>query len=146
MEEGVLSLADGRNLAYTMWGAPSAHAIFYCHGFPTNRRELDLLQPRLEQLGVGARVVALNRPGYGASTFQANRSILDWPGDVAQAADQFGIGHFSVLGVSGGSPYAFACAHQLGDRVAKVGIVAGIGPMEANGMKQAAAITGPSPR
>jgi pimeloyl-ACP methyl ester carboxylesterase len=144
VDEGLLNLDDGRNLAYSVWGAPGAPAVLYCHGFPTNRRELDLLQPKLEQHAINARIVALNRPGYGASTFQVNRAILDWPNDVAQAADQFGIGRFSILGVSGGSPYALAWAWALPVRVVKVGIVAGVGPIEATGMKEAAAIAGPS--
>ena len=144
IDEGLLNLADGRNLAYSVWGAPGAPAVLYCHGFPTNRRELDLLQPKLDQHTVNARVVALNRPGYGASTFQVNRAILDWPSDVAEAADQLGIGRFAVLGVSGGSPYALACAWAMADRVVKVGIVAGVGPIEATGMEGAAAIAGPS--
>lgn len=144
IDEGLLNLDDGRNLAFSVWGAPGAPAVLYCHGFPTNRRELELLQPKLEQHAVNARLVALNRPGYGASTFQVDRAILDWPSDVAQAADQLGIGRFSVLGVSGGSPYALACAWAMPDRVVEVGIVAGVGPMEATGMKEAAAIEGPS--
>lgn len=144
MDEGQLSLADGRELAYSAWGAPDAPAVFYCHGFPTNRHELDLIQPIMERHAVRARMVALNRPGYGASTFQPNRSILGWPRDVAEAADQLGIGRFAVLGVSGGAPYALACAHALGDRIAKVGLVAGVGPIEATGMEEAAAIAGPS--
>lgn len=144
MDDGLLSLADGRKLAYNVWGRPDAPAVFYCHGFPTNRQELTLLQPKLEEYAVDARVIALNRPGYGASTFQSNRSILDWPRDVAEAADQLGIGRFAVLGVSGGSPYALACAYAMADRVVKAGVVAGVGPMEATGMEKASAIAGPS--
>ena len=144
MDEGVLDLPDGRKLAYTEWGPPDAPAVLYCHGFPTNRRELELIGPVLERCGVEARVVALNRPGYGLSTFQRARTFLDWPQDVADAADRLGIGGFAVLGVSGGCPYALACGHTLPDRVTRIGIVVGVAPIEATGMENAASIAGPS--
>jgi pimeloyl-ACP methyl ester carboxylesterase len=140
----VLDLADGRRLGYAEWGSLDAPPILYCHGFPSNRRELDLIQPVLERRQVDALVVALNRPGYGPSTFQPNRRFLDWPRDVAEAADKLGIGDFAVLGVSGGCPYALACGYVLGDRVTGIGIVVGMGPLDAVGMEQATGISGPS--
>ena len=66
------------------------------------------------------------------------------PRYVAEAADKLGIGRFAVLGVSGGCPYALACGYVLGDRVTRIGIVVGMGPIDATGMKQATAISGPS--
>jgi len=142
MADGLLHLGDGRRIGYSEWGPVGAPPILYCHGFPSNRRELNLVQPVLERRQVNARLVALNRPGYGRSTFQADRAILDWPRDAAEAADILGIGRFAVLGVSGGAPYALACGYALGDRVTRIGIAVGIGPMDATGMKQATAISG----
>jgi pimeloyl-ACP methyl ester carboxylesterase len=144
MIEGILDLADGRKLAYFEWGPSDAPPVVYCHGFPTNRRELEVIQPALERNAVPSRVVVLNRPGYGLSTVQRKRTILDWPSDVVEAADQLGIGRFAVLGVSGGSPYALACGYALGDRVTRLGIVVGMAPLEAPGMETASAISGPS--
>jgi len=142
--EGTVDLADGRRLAYAQGGETDAPAVLYCHGFPTNRRELALLQPALERSAVRARVLAFNRPGYGASTFQAARSFLAWPRDVAEAADRLGIASFAVLGVSGGCPYALACGYALGDRVTRIGIVAGVAPTEATGMSRATVLAQPS--
>jgi pimeloyl-ACP methyl ester carboxylesterase len=142
--DGVVDLADGRRLGYAEWGPADAPPLLYCHGFPGNRLELDLIQPVLERRQVDARVVVLDRPGYGLSTFQPNRGFLDWPSDVGEAADRLGIGRFAALGVSGGCPYALACGHLLGDRVARIGIVVGMGPLEAEGMEQATGISGPS--
>jgi len=145
MIEGRLQLADGRSIAYAEWGRPTAPPVMYCHGFPSNRCELDLIQPALDRCGVDARLIALNRPGYGSSALQPHRTLLDWPVDVAEAADQLGIDHFAVLGVSGGGPYALACGYALPDRVTSIGIVAGIAPVAAPGMDEASAISGPSP-
>ncbi|MGA9596777.1 MAG: alpha/beta hydrolase [Acidimicrobiia bacterium] len=145
MLEGRLQLTDGRSISYSECGRPAASAVMYCHGFPGNRRELELIERTLDRCGVDARLIALNRPGYGSSTFQPHRTILDWPADVSEAADQLGIDRFAVLGVSGGGPYALACGYGLPDRVTSIGIVAGIAPIEAPGMDQASSISGPSP-
>jgi pimeloyl-ACP methyl ester carboxylesterase len=103
--------------------------MFYFHGFPSCRAEAQMAGPAAERLGV--RVIALDRPGVGGSDFQRGRQIGDWPDDVADAADQLGIDRFSVLGESGGGPYAAACARKLPHRVTKAGIVSGWGPADA---------------
>lgn len=76
------------------------------------------------------------------STFQPGRTFLDWPDDVEAAADRLGLDRFAVLGASGGSPYAVACAVRLQDRVTRVGIVVGAGPIEAPGMRESPSIAG----
>lgn len=143
MIEGSLDLADGRKIGYAQWGPTDAPPIFYCHGFPGSYLEVQLIRPVLERHGLRARVVALDRPGYGSSTFASRRTFLDWPRDVAEAADQLGIEQFAVLGVSGGGPYALACGLALGDRVTRAGVVVGLAPTEAPGM-ETAAISGTS--
>jgi pimeloyl-ACP methyl ester carboxylesterase len=142
--DGVLNLADGRELGYATYGPEDAPPVVYCHGFPANRLEFRLIQSVLERRGVGSRVVVLDRPGYGKSSFQPKRALLDWPKDVEAAADQLGLGTFSVVGVSGGGPYALACGYSLPDRVDRVGVAVGIAPREATGMEKAASIDGPS--
>lgn len=144
MNEGVLDLPDGRKLGYALYGPADAPPVFYCHGFPSNRLEFQLIQPVLEGRGVAAQVVVFDRPGYGKSSFQPKRTFLDWPGDVAAAADLLGLDRFSVVGVSGGGPYALACGYSLPDRVSRVGVVVGVAPREATGMDKAASIDGPS--
>lgn len=146
MADGELELAGGRRMAYAEWGGPDGPAVIYCHGSPGNRRELDVAGPALERLAAPARLVALNRPGYGPSTFVSGHRFTDWPSDVAVAADRLGIDRFAVVGASGGSPYALACAAALGDRVTRVGIVVGVAPLAADGMDRSALMTGPSSR
>lgn len=142
MIEGSLKLEDGRDIGWAEWGLPDAPVVVYCHGFPGCRREMALAEPIIAHHRLRARVVALDRPGYGLSTFQPGRRFLDWPADVAEAADRLGIGHFGVLGASGGAPYALACALLLGDRVTRVGIAVGSGPIEAPGMRESPAMAG----
>lgn len=142
--ESTLRLGDGRVVGVAEFGDRDAPALVYCHGFPTNRQELRLLQPVLERNGVEVRVVAVNRPGYGPSSFVAHRGFTDWPRDVVDVADLLGIGDFAVLGVSGGAPFALACGQALGSRVRRVGIIVGVAPREAPGMSGASAIAQPS--
>lgn len=140
--EGVLDLADGRRLAYSEWGSRDDPAVVYCHGYPGSRREIRLSEPVIGRRGVKARVIAMNRPGYGPSTFKSGFGFLDWPRDVEEAADHLGIGRFGVIGASGGCPFALACGYSLGDRVARISIVVGAAPPEATGMLDGLGIAG----
>lgn len=80
---------------------------------------------------LGARLVAVDRPGYGLSDFKAERQLAHWPDDVEALADFLGLGRFSVIGVSGGGPYAAACAYRLADRLVGCGVVCGLAPLDA---------------
>lgn len=78
----------------------------------------------------GIRLIAPDRPGYGLSDFQPGRRISDWPRDAAELADALALDRFGVLGISGGGPYAVACAAALPDRVTVAGIVCGLGRLD----------------
>lgn len=90
---------------------------------------LDLVGLEDEYRRAGARVLAIDRPGYGLSTARRSRSwtARDWPADVAAVGDRLGIERFAVIGYSGGGMYAAACAHALPERVSAVAIVSGLG-------------------
>ncbi len=100
----------------------------YCHGFPASRLEAGLTGTVARELRL--RVVAPDRPGYGASDHQTNRGLTDWPRHIAALADALMLDRFSVLGVSGGGPYALACAALLVKRVIRTTVVCGLGPMD----------------
>jgi pimeloyl-ACP methyl ester carboxylesterase len=76
------------------------------------------------------RLIAPDRPGYGLSTFQRGRRLLDWPDDLAQLADALCIDRFAVVGLSGGGPHTLACALKLVDRLTGVGLVASTAPFD----------------
>lgn len=124
-----LTLSDGRRIGVAEFGASAGPPVMYCHGFPASR--LDARLAHDAALEVGARVIALDRPGYGLSDFHPDRRIGDWARDVAAAADALGLGRFAMLGVSGGAPYGLACAARLSGRVTALGIVSGLGAMSA---------------
>jgi pimeloyl-ACP methyl ester carboxylesterase len=122
-----IRLADGRCLGYAEYGDPEGKPLFYCHGFPASRFEAALLDPAARTARV--RVIAADRPGCGLSDFLPDRRIGDWPGDVVELADALGIDRFAIVGVSGGGPYALACARKIPQRLTAAGVVCGLGPV-----------------
>lgn len=78
----------------------------------------------------GVRLIAADRPGIGGSDLQPDRRLLDWPADVVHLANHLGLARFTVVGVSGGGPYAAACAYSIAERLDAVGIVSGVAPLE----------------
>ncbi len=119
-------LSSGRVLSFREFGPRSGRPVFHFHGIAGCGLDAALYGDAPETAKV--RLICPDRPGLGESDFQSGRRILDWPNDVAELADHLGLNSFSVLGVSGGTPYALVCAHQLPHRVESCGIVSGAGP------------------
>jgi pimeloyl-ACP methyl ester carboxylesterase len=129
-----ITLPDGRLLAYADIGDPVAHPVFYFHGFPGSRIEAQFSRDIVRE--VGARVISVERPGYGQSCFAPERKITDWSGDVVALADALGIERFSILGVSTGGVYALACATQIPERLLSVGIACTPAPADAHAIRR----------
>ena len=129
-EAGAVTLADGRVLGFAEYGAATGEPLLWFHGLPGSRIEISDWGPLLQRLNV--RLFGVDRPGYGLSTFQPNRKLLDWPGDVQQLAHYLGLKQFHVMGGSGGGPYAIACAKALPkESLRGAGVIAGAGPRES---------------
>jgi pimeloyl-ACP methyl ester carboxylesterase len=117
---------NGRKLAYLDVGPRNGTPLFYFHGVPSASAEWrvwgneDLLNK------VGVRLIAVDRPGVGASSFQPKRKLIDWPAEVTVLADSLGFERFSVLGYSGGGPYAAVCAALLPKRLGAAGMVSSL--------------------
>jgi len=105
-----ISIIDGRGLAYADYGDPRGMLVFFFHGIPGSCffRPQDGKTTHLQ-----VRLICTDRPGYGASTFQPGRRILDWPGDITQLAHPLGIEKISAAGHSDGGPYVAACAYAF---------------------------------
>jgi pimeloyl-ACP methyl ester carboxylesterase len=125
-----LKLPDSRLLGYAQYGDPNVNPLFFFHGLPSSRLECAEFDPIAKKHNI--HLIGVDRPGMGLSTFQPNRKILDWPDNVTRLADHLELNSFRVIGSSGGSPYALACAYALPpDRLHGVGILAGVGPWQA---------------
>ncbi len=128
---GTIRLADGRTLGFRQWGDPHGAPVLEFRGLPSSSLG-DAIDPRfLAERHL--RRITVDRPGTGLSDFQPGRVLLDWPADVAQLADALGLGQFSVLGTSGGGPFAAACACRLPGRVARLALVSALAPLDRPG-------------
>lgn len=130
----MFKLANGRTLSYDEYGQPDGLPLFYFHGQPGSKSDWGFVMTEELTTRYGLRVISINRPGIGKSTFQAERVIYDWPDDVAALADHLKIPRFGILGLSAGGAYVAACLAKIPDRLLAAGIVSGIAPHHIAGL------------
>lgn len=117
----------GRRLACQQRGPADGPAIISHHGTPSSRLAVPGGWDLPDRLGV--RLITFDRPGYGDSSDQPGRRVADAADDARAIADHLGLGRFAVVGTSGGGPHALATAALLPDRVTRLCVCVGIGPV-----------------
>ena len=107
MTELDVTLRDGRTLHVYDDGDPDGNVVVQHHGTPGSGvsypPDLDLARER------GLRVLAYDRAGYGGSTPDPGRSVVDVVADIEDVLADLGVERFASLGGSGGCPHSFAC-------------------------------------
>lgn len=121
-----MTLHDGRTLCFAEYGDPNGYPIFFFHGTPGSR--LQAADFHDTALASHCRFFGVDRAGQGLSSINKQHSLLSWADDIRQLADHLNIHQFSIVAHSGGAPFAMACAYTIPERVARVAIVAGMGP------------------
>lgn len=121
-------MREGRFLGVSEWGPPHAQKnVLWFHGTPGARRQVP--EPaRQYAFEHGVRVIGIDRPGCGLSTAHLYHRLAEYSYDLGPALNRLGVDKFSVVGLSGGAPYALAAAHMFEDRVPTVGILGGVVP------------------
>ena len=125
--EGTVQLHDGRRIGFAEFGDPKGGGVFWLHGTPGARRQVPP-EARAMALECGVRIIGLDRPGIGSSTRHDYPDVRSFAFDLEQVADALGIDEMSVIGLSGGGPYALAAGAVLKERVAGLGILGGVAP------------------
>ena len=120
----MITLRDGRRLAYSVAGPEDGFPVLYFHGAIGTAPAIGAGVQAL-----GLRCVCVSRPGFGGSDLAPGRTMLGFAADVEQLADALGLERFAVVGVSAGGPYALACGHALADRVTAIGAVSSLSPL-----------------
>jgi pimeloyl-ACP methyl ester carboxylesterase len=123
----IVTLPDGRRMGYAEYGDPAGLPVFGLHGTPGSRLMFRIADGPARECGV--RLIAPERPGFGISSYHRGRSLASYARDIAAFADTLAIERFAVAGVSGGGPYAAACAALLPERVTALALVSPVGPV-----------------
>ena len=128
----LVDLKDGRRLEVRTAGPETGEILLFHNGTPCAglpfRPWVELAAAR------GLRTVMYSRPGYGLSTANPGRKIVDAALDAAAVIDAVGATTFRTIGWSGGAPHALACAVTLPDRCLATVSVAGLAPYPADGI------------
>lgn len=125
--EGALRLPGGRRLGYAEFGPASGKPLLWFHGTPGARRQISP-QARALAHEQDVRIVSVERPGIGESTPHVYDTLVDYARDIERLCDALGIERFGVAGLSGGGPYALACAHEMPGRVVSAAVLGGVAP------------------
>jgi len=123
-----IRLRDGRTITYLEVGNADGFPIFHFHGHGSSRLEVRLLAEKAAEFGI--RLIGIDRPGVGRSDPNRGARLMDWPDDVAAVADELGIERFAIEGISGGGPYALACAYKIPHRLTACGLVSTVVPSD----------------
>jgi pimeloyl-ACP methyl ester carboxylesterase len=119
---------DGRVIALEVVGDRAAAPVLVCHGLADSRLAAQWLRPAAEKLGL--YIIAPDRPGVGGTDRQRLGQIGDWTQDARLILDALRVDSAALLGVSGGGPFAAACAARMPQRVRSLMLIAPLGSPE----------------
>ncbi|HEX8331679.1 MAG TPA: alpha/beta hydrolase [Segetibacter sp.] len=130
MTEAIFKLKDGRNLGYAIYGSTDGEPVLYFHGTPSSRLEPLLLtnyNKDPDQLAnhYSLCLIAIDRPGIGNSTFDANGSFTSFSHDVNELMAHIKISKCKVLCWSGGGTYVLSIAYHFPQLIEQVYIITG---------------------
>jgi pimeloyl-ACP methyl ester carboxylesterase len=114
----IIRTADDREIGVRDFAGGGDEPVLWCHGAPGSRLEPAWL--RQEAVTAGLRLVGVDRPGYGLSTPQPDRTIPDGVADLLLVAAHLDLDRFRMVGVSTGGAYALATAAIAPERVCGV--------------------------
>jgi pimeloyl-ACP methyl ester carboxylesterase len=124
-------LPDGRRLDMRVSGPADGVPLVFHHGTPGAATPVRALERAAHERGL--RLVTTSRPGYGDSSRQPGRVVVDVVADTAAVLAAIGTERCLIAGWSGGGPHALACGARLG-AAAAVLVIAGVAPYGAEGL------------
>lgn len=131
MSELDVTLRDGRTLHVYDDGDPDGNVVVSHHGTPGSgigyAPDVALARAR------GLRVIAYDRAGYGGSTPNPGRSVVDVVADIDDVVAELGIERYASVGGSGGCPHSFACGARS-ERCIAAAAIASPTPYPAEGL------------
>lgn len=123
-----ITLSDGRALEVRDAGHANGLPLVFHHGTPGSLVAVRAIDRSAAAHGL--RILTASRAGYGGSSPNPGRRVVDVVADTKELVDQLGIDRCIVAGWSGGGPHALACAARL-EEAAGALIIAGVAPFDA---------------
>jgi pimeloyl-ACP methyl ester carboxylesterase len=112
-----IRLADGRKLSYSECGnIESGMPVLFCFGLMTS--SVAIMFAHQAALQNNLRILAIDYPGIGDSTFQPERTLEGWADDVGQFCDKV-LGKFSTIRLLGHSLGGLHVLALLSDKTFK---------------------------
>jgi pimeloyl-ACP methyl ester carboxylesterase len=124
----ILETDGGRRVGWLARGPEDGVPILYLHGCPGSRLEQRLI-PWDVLSRFGARLISVDRPGYG-NTDPLGGERAARVGDVLSVCDELSIDRFPAMGVSAGGSNVLTLAAIARDRVTRVISVSGQMPYD----------------
>ena len=116
-------LPDGRRMSWAEYGSADGAPLVMLHGTPGSRLQFQWMHGLAANAGI--RVIAPERPGYGASDpMPGGISLAEYADDLQQLLDHLELPAVSLCGVSGGGGFALAAALAHPERFVRLILVA----------------------
>jgi pimeloyl-ACP methyl ester carboxylesterase len=118
-------------IAAREWGPADGPPVLALHGWLDNAASFDRLAPLLPKL----HLVALDLAGHGRSQHRHPSVVhhfIDWAPEVITLADHFGWRSFNLIGHSMGAGISTLIAGTFPDRVQRLVLLEGAGPLAAD--------------
>lgn len=110
------------------YGAKDGEPVVFFHGFPGSHIQASLL----DSIGqdIGARVLAVDRPGYGFSSPIETDNLTNFVKQLGKTLEELKLQEFFLVGVSGGNAAALSAASFFKDKVKGLASVCGVAPLK----------------
>ncbi|MEO0674921.1 MAG: alpha/beta fold hydrolase [Pseudomonadota bacterium] len=119
-DRAVLQLKNGRDIEYSVFGAPDGQTILFCHDQVLGDTWFcDAVEDATRE---GFKIIIPLRPGFGRTTVYKGRCSdpRKFAPDVAELLDYLNIKRLSVIAMRGGLVHGLALASLLPETVASV--------------------------
>lgn len=132
----IKQISHERKVGFFDFGKKEGFPVIFFGGHFTSALAAKVADSDARQNNI--RIVAVDRPGIGNSTFY-NYSFSSVAEDTRALLDYIGIGKCGVIAASGGSPYGLGFAGRNQERVQFLALISGLAPFSIpNGYKNMA--------
>ncbi|SFT85339.1 Pimeloyl-ACP methyl ester carboxylesterase [Geodermatophilus amargosae] len=127
-------LEDGRRISWAEYGRASGVPLLFLHGTPGSR--LQVRRMHGPAMAAGIRVVAPERPGYGASDpVPGGVTFTGYADDLRQLLDHLELPMVTLGGASGGGGFALATAILHPERVTRLVLISAAVPAPRSALR-----------